>query len=47
MISGAAGESPDGCIVGVALEGIDGENQLRLALLQRREGQQTGSRQSR
>ena len=31
---GAAGERPDGCVVGVALKGIDGENQLRLALFE-------------
>ncbi len=32
---GRAGERPDGCVVGIALKGIDGENQLRLALLPR------------
>ena len=37
---GRAGERPDGCVVGVALKGIDGENQLRLALLKRGQRQQ-------
>ena len=35
----AAGESPDGLVV-VALEGIDGDEELRLALFQRRQSKQ-------
>ena len=41
---GGTGESPDGCVVGVALERIDGENQLRLALFQGNERQQRNCR---
>ena len=37
--SGTAGEGPKRCIVGVALEGLDGEDQLRLALFNGNERQ--------
>ena len=44
---GRAEESPDGCVVGVVLEGIDSEDELRLALFKRGKRKEHCRRQSR